>query len=144
MPRRTLSQWSASFGEPRDGSCVCVGVCARALWVHHTPHNLTIVRYRRSDWRSPLFWGDEDSPHCRCQSQLHKHSFGEGRNKKNKTKKTKNCSPVTRHLVMTWPLRFKQHTQAHFDRTHSSSLSTHTRTQYSIQCTSPIHTKLRP
>lgn len=64
--------------------------------------------------------------------------------KKKTTKKTKNCSPVTRHLVMTWPLRFKQHTQAHFDRTHSSSLSTHTRTQYSIQCTSPIHTKLRP
>lgn len=29
---------------------------------------------------------------------------------------------------MTWPLRFKQHTQAHFDRTHSSSLSTHTHT----------------
>lgn len=39
---------------------------------------------------------------------------------------------------MTWPL--KQHTQAHL----IAHTSIHAHTLYSIQCTSPIHTKLRP
>lgn len=144
--KRTLSQWSASFGEPRDGSCVC-GVCVHhEFTIFHIILPLFTRGHQRSDWSSPLFqvlggWGQAPlSPPV--SRRPHKH-YSVGRKAGNKST---HCSPITRHQVVTWPRRLKQHTHTHrhaWSHTHPST-HTHTRSLYSIQCTSPIHTKLRP
>lgn len=50
--------------------------------------------------------------------------------------KNTHCSSITRHQVVTWPLRLKQHTRRHTLIT-QAHVSIHTPTLYSIQCTTP-------